>query len=351
MNMVVIGIDYFHYSKSFTNAFNDLGCNATFIPLPIFDKKALSLKDYLNYKKNRAHYKNVFIRDKVECIIKRLENELPDIVFFINVNFLHEYINVSDLLELKRLNIMTIACYLDSIKRCENIPQHFGEYSRIYVFEKNDIEYMRIKYGITPLYMPIGVAEEVYSVNKKKKYKYDICFVGNSSNNRLTILEQVAHYAFVNDLRFIVYGSFWEESCFIKTLIEKIKFRIRFKYLYKYITNRSISPQEVAELYAQSKISLNIHIPIHNGVNPRTFEILANGNFELCDDRTDLAEFGLVDGVHLACFNSADDCVEKIKYYLMKDGLRETIGANGEKLVNNKFTIKKIVLKCMGDIL
>ena len=39
--------------------------------------------------------------------------------------------------------------------------------------------------------------------------------------------------------------------------------------------NRPLYGNDVAELYRNTKINLNIHIGCHKGFNPRTFEIIA----------------------------------------------------------------------------
>ena len=108
--------------------------------------------------------------------------------------------------------------------------------------------------------------------------------------------------------------------------------------------------EDVAELYLQSKICLNIHISLHKGINPRTFEILGNGNFELCDYRSDAVQFGLIDKENIAMFSDAEDCVKQVDYYLKNEVERKTIGKRGKETVENKYTMTKLLSDVLEEM-
>ena len=109
------------------------------------------------------------------------------------------------------------------------------------------------------------------------------------------------------------------------------------------MTNSFLHDQEVAELYNTSRISLNIHIALHKGINPRTFEVLGNGNFELCDYREDAKKMGLTDGKNIVMYSDAEECVEKIKYYLDNEEERLKIAEAGRDFVIKNYTMKKLL--------
>ena len=116
----------------------------------------------------------------------------------------------------------------------------------------------------------------------------------------------------------------------------------------KYLkTNGVILPEKAAELYARSKICLNIHLPAHKGVNPRTFEIMATGSFQLIDKREDYA--GLVPEQDMAVFRSTEELIEKISYYLAHEDERERIAAHGHAAVLGRYSMEASLNRILND--
>ena len=113
--------------------------------------------------------------------------------------------------------------------------------------------------------------------------------------------------------------------------------------------NRPLYGNDVAELYRNTKINLNIHIGCHKGFNPRTFEIIAGSNFELCDFRDEADDFGLLDGEHFSLYQDIEDCIRKIDYYLNNDEIRNRIAQNGGVYVRSKFGMTNIIQKFLHD--
>lgn len=74
--------------------------------------------------------------------------------------------------------------------------------------------------------------------------------------------------------------------------------------------------EQAAEIYAKSLINLNISL--NGDMNLRVFEILSSGGFLLTDrlSRESGLEMIFKDGEHLVCYDSPEDLVEKIRYYL-----------------------------------
>lgn len=69
---------------------------------------------------------------------------------------------------------------------------------------------------------------------------------------------------------------------------------------------------------------------------------MANGNFELCDARFNSESMGLVDKENIAFYDSVEDCINKIDYYLEHQQDRVRIGNNGIDLVKQKYGMKQI---------
>ena len=70
----------------------------------------------------------------------------------------------------------------------------------------------------------------------------------------------------------------------------------------------------------------------------RVFEAMGAGSLLLTDKVDSLDEL-FQDGVHLVTYSSLDEAVDKAKFYLKNDSLREKIALSGYKEVMDKHTI------------
>ena len=87
---------------------------------------------------------------------------------------------------------------------------------------------------------------------------------------------------------------------------------------------------DMAKAYSESKIVFNQSI--RNDINMRVFEAVATGSFLLTND---LSENGLSEvfdaGTHLDTFRSAEELLDKAKYYLTHEDVREKLAAQGRQ--------------------
>lgn len=348
--ILVVGNPYMNYTDALCSGLTELGHTV------IFHKHKVSLWDRITFfvyelakciKSGRNEFQNV----RVSMLEKHIMQSEFDIFMYFNGKMKFDYINENIANILKKRNIHMIVWYMDSIRWCKNSNRTLGYYDDIFSFEKSDISWCA-QMGIEVKYLPIGVDTSIYcknnDLNVRNSKQYDLCFVGTSTPNRLQILEKIAKYAYENSLKMIVYGRWFNKRHWWLELYSKLSFQKKYPYLYRYIENRSVMPSEASELYLKSKICLNIHTSIHEGLNPRTFEILGNGNFELCDKREDFSSFGLIDGRHLVVYSDARECIEKIDFYLKNEIEREKIGRNGQKFVLEKYTMESIIKKGMN---
>lgn len=87
--------------------------------------------------------------------------------------------------------------------------------------------------------------------------------------------------------------------------------------------------KEMAETYSESRIVFNRSL--ENDVNMRVFEALGCGRLLLTNDLRGNGQSELFrDGVHLATYADADELVDKAKFYLENEMLREQIAAAGQ---------------------
>jgi len=87
--------------------------------------------------------------------------------------------------------------------------------------------------------------------------------------------------------------------------------------------------EKAAEIYAKSLINLNISL--NGDFNLRVFEVLSSGGFLLTDrlGRESGLEMIFKDGEHLVCYDSQQDLLEKIRYYLKHPSEANAIAQKG----------------------
>lgn len=342
--VLVFGEQYFNFVDSTVYAFEKLGYEVRMYYMPLLHKTELGMIDHFKYKMQCKSFLEEFYQNAREGLLRIIDDFQPDMVFSINGNSYYEFVNKEMLDYLKKRNIIAATWYMDTIKRFEHINQNVEGFDRVFVFEPNDVPYIKDKYDKEAQYLPIGVSEELYCKGEVEVEKiYDISFVGNSTDNRLEILDRVAEYCVKNNKRMFVCGHYWHNKHWWQEKAARKKFAKQHPYLVNFVHNGFMNGVEVAKLYQQSKVCLNIHISLHKGINPRTFEVMGNGNFELCDYREDAKNFGLISKQNIVFYNNSDECLEQLDFYLNHCDERERIAKSARNFVKVKYTLTELL--------
>ncbi|MCC6798228.1 MAG: glycosyltransferase [Candidatus Hydrogenedentes bacterium] len=175
--------------------------------------------------------------------------------------------------------------------------------------------------GITNVaWMPLACSPELHDVRPMER-TYDIAFVGAVPDDPA-------------DRR--------------KKLIDTVKARF---------PNHCIGrawPEEMARIYAQAKIVINISAM--RDINMRVFEGLASGALMITDPADGLEEL-FKDKEHLVVYQSDSDLPDLIEHYLTNNAERERIAAAGCSLVYSEHTYRHrarqmmlMVLEAMGAL-
>ena len=106
-------------------------------------------------------------------------------------------------------------------------------------------------------------------------------------------------------------------------------------------------PAEMAQIYAQSKIVLNICVS--RDLNMRVFEALASGAMLITDEADGLEDL-FEDGVHLVVCRRDEDLPGLIQRYLEDDDARKRIAAAGKALVLERHTYAHRVDEMLAQI-
>lgn len=119
------------------------------------------------------------------------------------------------------------------------------------------------------------------------------------------------------------------------------------------IINRGIagSKKELAFIFRYSKINLNITLrSIRSGIPLRAFEIIGSGGFLLTNYQEDYLDC-FEPGIDYVYYESYDDLLEKVDYYLSNESERAQIARNGYEKVKKYHTYKnrvETILETMG---
>ena len=101
-------------------------------------------------------------------------------------------------------------------------------------------------------------------------------------------------------------------------------------------------------VFAASRINLNISLrSIHSGIPLRVLDIMACGGFVLSNWQPELAEY-FTEGEEIALFESKEECMEKIAYYLSHEEKRKEIAAAGKRKVQELFSYEKGLERLFG---
>lgn len=269
-----------------------------------------------------------------------LEIFQPDIVLFINTP--KDILTVEDIRYANRFS-KTVCWFVDGIAGRSEIEDYLRVFSKIYVFEHGDVAYLQ-QMGLLGTYLPVGYNDAFSNVSPLEK-KYDILFIGSPFHNRLQILEKLSMAAVEKRWNLKIIGPFYDEKYPWKKLI----FKRKYPYIYRFLENRRVSSEEAAKLYAETKICLNIHDTRHKSPNPRTFEIMATGSFELIDRRGYWG--GLLPEKDVVEYMGEDDLIDKIGIYIANDSKRKEVAYRGNRNIVGKFDMKSLLVKVITDVM
>lgn len=250
---------------------------------------------------------------------------------------------------LKEKLLHTYNCYLwylDSMKRCPLDKNRLLKYKKVSSFEIDDLEYAKNKFNVEVTYVPLVAGESfcLQPVDENCHRPIDVSFIGLVPKNsyRLQILNRLAKHCYEHNYNLKLYGHFWHWNHWYQRCLGKIKFRIKYPILAKYVENRFVQPEEAAEIYRKTKINLNIHIKEHKSYNCRTFEVLGNSNFLLSSHQKE-TNLQIRPGEHLVTYKSEEEFIDKIDYYLEHELEREAIAQRGGTFVRSNCKIDNYI--------
>ena len=172
-------------------------------------------------------------------------------------------------------------------------------------------------------YVPVGIDPQVYrplelTAAEYERYRSDVCFIGGLSRRYHATRREMIEYAIERGVEMKLWGGYREH--FVGSPI------------LRYWQGQVWGEEQVKALCA-AKIGLNFppdHQPgeLDRGLNLRALELVACGVFQLMQYTPGVHEFFEVDK-EVVCFDSKEEMLDKIRYYLAHDDKRERIAKAG----------------------
>ena len=201
-----------------------------------------------------------------------------------------------------------------------NFEKGIHLYDYIFVFDPYYVEVIKKRGRMNTSYLPLATDPKKYKIipitkEEERDFAYDICFVGVPDPNRVEILDSLSKY------KLGVFGDGW-----IKYFLR------RGKLPPPYYKGKAIG-EKVIKIYRSSKIALNIHYPeAKEGLNTRTFDILACGACELVDYKKSVStHFKL--GAEIISYRNLEELHQLVAYYLQNIQELKEISEKGRKRI------------------
>jgi spore maturation protein CgeB len=148
----------------------------------------------------------------------------------------------------------------------------------------------------------------------KKEFKHDVLFIGSAELERFRSMNFLAK----NGITVNIYGSGWDKNYFKKNAHKNLIFNFK-----------NLINEEYANAISCSKISLCFLRKKNRDLQTsRTIEIPACGGFMLAEKTNEQMQL-FKEGIEAEYFDSNNELMEKIKFYLQNDNKRLEIANKG----------------------
>ena len=270
----------------------------------ILDRFLLYLLRYLNIKL----YYNVFQRKILyqKILQKCNANNYKFIIFTKN-----QYIDPKIFLFIKSKTYYYFFDTIDEIKRY-SLFNHFRFADRSYVISKMLSKKINKSFNLKTYFCPQFINTNFW-YNKNSYKDIDVLFIGTKFKNRNEIITFLEN----NDISVVKKGLGWNKQ--------------------------PIFGNELIKTMARSKIVLNFTRD-KLSFSVRVYQVLSTGNFLLSSKSYELNNT-FNKKQHFDDFDSKEDCLSKVNFYLNNPQKIKKIAKNGMNYVNRNFNSSKIIKK------
>lgn len=265
-----------------------------------------------------------------EAVMARCEIFRPDLVLALA----QAPLNADCLEKLCLKKVTTAYWFVEDFRFMEYWKNIAGYYDFFFTIQQGHFFSELQKAGIKNYhYLPMAACPDIHkpvrlSAEEIKYYGSDLSFAGAGYYNRRHFMRGLL------DFDFKIWGSDWDLHSDLARCIQRCGARI--------------DTEEIVKIFNASKININLHSstyhkginPFGDFVNPRTFEIMACGGFQLADRRPALEGLFEADK-EIIVFDDLNDLRGKAAYYLDNPEERKRIAEQGRQRVLRDHTYEK----------
>ncbi len=265
------------------------------------------------------YYDSLKFKDDISKInynlLKKIKKKKFDILFF---SLSHYEILIDTLISIKKsCNAKLINWFSDDSWKFYQYSKYYSQYFDLVISNSLIANKFYNKKFIPAVLSSWGCPDD-WSNNfvTSSKCKNDIIFIGNSYLGR----EKIINFLKQNNLNIKCYGWGWN--------------------------TKILSDSQMGKKIRTSKICLNFSKSKgnYNQTKARVFEITGSGGFCLTEFSPELNKFFKI-GKEIDCFNSKEQLLKKINFYLNKIELRDKIAKNGNIRCKKNYLYSKIISK------
>ncbi len=326
-------------------AFFELGYKVNILDFSNFFDAYNSFDRFTSNKEHLKLIRDHFVNVLGESIIAKLQDDPPDLVFFMA----QSPVDIIILNKIREMNIKTAYWFVEDFRLMTYWKEIALYTDYFFIIQKDDFfKELKAINCDNFYYIPLACLPAVHrkfnvsEINEKDKdyYGSDVSFAGAGYYNRRNAFLKLTDY------NFKIWGREWDMNSPISKYIQN--------------QNKGFTEEEAVKIYNYSKINVNLHSsayhwdinPDGDFLNPRVYEILGCGGFQIVDHRKYMnGEFE--SGKDFIIFESIPDLREKINYYLKDENENERleIASHGYETVRKFHTYEKRISKMMNIIL
>ena len=293
--ILFVSVSFFNYEIAIVSKLEELGAIVDFYDdrpsNSLINKGIVRLNKKLISSKINHYYKK---------ILKEINQENYDYFLLIKGEATPRFF-VKEL-KARLPKLKTIYYTFDSFTEYPHLVSHLNDFDENFTFDRNDAH----KYGLH--FRPLFFLDEYYKKRKEiKSPEIDIAFVGSAHTDRYIIGENVRSIAEILQLKTFFYYYAMDEFVFkLKKIFDK-----NLQYFnIKKLSFKTLSHQQIIEIYQKTKSVLDINKPFQNGLTIRTFEVLALGK-KLITTNADVINYPLYHPQNILIINRENIILEK----------------------------------------
>ncbi len=325
-------------------AFLNEGYNADIIDFSPFYQAYKSFESYTTGSVNLEALRQNFFNVLGEALLAKVGENPPDLLFFMA----QAPVNQVVLSKIRDMGIKTAYWFVEDFRlmtywdKIAPFVDYFFTIQRDEFFERlkglglNNYYYMEL--ACLPDFHRKFKEDEI-NIKDMEFYGSDVGFAGAGYYNRRNVFLKLI------DLKnFKIWGRDWDLNSPLGLFIKN--------------NNLGFTEEEAVKIYNYTKININLHSssyhwdinPEGDFLNPRFYEIIACGGFQLVDYRKYM-EPEFEPGKDFVVFNDVMDLKKKIEYYFEHEGERLEIANHGYEKARIHHTYERRVRDIMDIVL